>query len=66
MTEAEAKRKWCPMFRLSPDGSNADADGGQRTKCIATACMMWRWHRVDVKTGLSGYCGLAGREDAAL
>lgn len=50
MTEDEAKTKWCPMFRRAGGGDNSDADGGRRTKCIASECMMWR----------DSYCGLAG------
>jgi hypothetical protein len=71
MTEEEAKTKWCPMFRCAGDGGNADADGGRRTKCIGTRCMMWRWQYDTVADGpdgvdyklvrtTQGYCGLAG------
>lgn len=51
MTEEEAKGKWCPFAR-SPDNDKEGTwaanrrrlgaiDGG--CKCIASACMAWRW-----------------------
>jgi hypothetical protein len=67
MTEDEAKQKWCPMYR-QPDNRGTFPI----IKCIASACMMWRW---EIKPGTiaqndeglnyspkeSGYCGLGGR-----
>lgn len=65
-TEEEAKEKWCPMVRLHcVDSHCADnrlannyelPDG---TLCIASECMMWRWHSANKEYG---YCGLAGKE----
>ncbi len=103
MTEAEAKKRWCPMARVvdfnfageceaigDPEAvvlaagqphnrlivSTTPADREQETDeyahagyaCIASHCMMWRWH---LRTAVSvdgqivemqteqGYCGLA-------
>lgn len=76
MTEAEAKTKWCPFTRTPASvlGRN-DASLERNTasaKCIASACMAWRWidtgfkwegrgPRPAVQPGKigSGYCGLA-------
>lgn len=67
MTEQEATAKWCPFARVARIGS---------CRCIASACMAWRWHhnveeKLDTKgrrTGRQlasitdrGFCGLAGR-----
>lgn len=60
MKEEEAKTKWCPLVRRAGEYGNADADGLQRpTKCVGSACMMWRWSSSPC-AGL-GYCGLAGK-----
>ena len=59
MTESEAKDKWCPLnswFEQTND----------KSKCIASDCMMWTWNRsaVGKVSDLSnvplndGYCGL--------
>lgn len=45
MTENEAKEKWCP-FGVSFDGGNttrSHMDGKALPRCIASACMAWRW-----------------------
>lgn len=53
MTEDEAKTKWCPFVRavlpgttlpagnrgVGPDGT----EGVKGARCIASACMAWRW-----------------------
>jgi hypothetical protein len=64
VTEADAKKKWCPMSRLidlcednrNDNAYNAWIDGSLKgyTKCVASNCMMWR------SDGTGGYCGLAG------
>jgi len=60
MTEDEAKKKWCPMYRVSvePNGS-ADNRGKYDTvnnyRCLASFCMAWQW---DVVHPNYGYCGL--------
>lgn len=52
MTEEQAKSKWCPFVRLSaPVDSEAAGTAGNRYgddiggnfRCIASACMAWRW-----------------------
>ena len=46
MTEAEAKKKWCPMVRFNycgltiTDNNRCDGKGGGN--CIASGCMVWR------------------------
>lgn len=37
MTEAEAKKKYCPMVDW------AKRYPGHSGKCMGSACMMWRW-----------------------
>jgi len=61
MTEDEAKKKWCPMYRVSVETrGSADNRGNIDTvnnyKCLASFCMAWRWKWWNKK---SGYCGLA-------
>jgi hypothetical protein len=68
MTEAEATEKWCPFARAGiryAEGSR-DPDGGPRApcRCIASACMAWRWRRGDEPDVEDGYCGLAGTTNA--
>lgn len=83
MIEAEAKKKWCPMVRAGTKGSNffvsgnwqgneiTEIDTREYTRCIGSACMMWRWSMladddgqalgITAKSKTNGYCGLAGR-----
>lgn len=82
MTEDEAKTKWCPFVRAaSPDGAAAwnrssfityEHEARQATRCIASACMAWRWSEKQPPghgffadgsphpEGALGFCGLAG------
>jgi len=79
MTEEEAEMKWCPMSRvgyaLHADESygysyNRGATGDDEidTRCLASACMMWRREKdtsgddygKDIPDNL-GYCGLGGK-----
>ncbi len=73
MTEDEAKMKWCPMTRsISVDIEDKDsgnrvhgaADPFEHSRCIGSACMMWRWDIDLCRKGPEidhGYCGLAGK-----
>lgn len=46
MTEAEAKRKWCPMINADNLSALHDGPSGKpRSACIGSACMMWRWQK---------------------
>jgi hypothetical protein len=59
MTEDEAKTKWCPYKR----GELYDG-----TRCIASACMAWRWNVVigeypnntATPSKTHGFCGAFG------
>lgn len=71
VAEEEAKTKWCPHARVFETDDSGRGVGGLnekydvrlgmvlKSKCIASACMMWR----EVKTTGKklGFCGLAGR-----
>lgn len=75
MTEEEAKTKWCPfthsayLIKLDAEetlvsSSDRSLPSASATRCIASACMAWRWHyssrgeKPDRPPG--GHCGLAG------
>jgi hypothetical protein len=68
MTEQEAAEKWCPFAREVMDdphpAANRAYDGDPVTKCIASRCMAWRWHKIVNPAAQalqgSGYCGLTG------
>lgn len=57
MTEEEAKTKWCPFVRITPESegfhptSNREQpmlktnDAGVISMCIGSHCMAWRWSR---------------------
>lgn len=55
MTEDEARKKWCPMARLSNQNFGGSWNRAQREpgehddvswmpRCIASDCMAWRWY----------------------
>lgn len=63
MTAEKAKTKWCPFAR-APQERNGASPTANRTaegnpdigaKCVASACMAWRWYQAD-----QGFCGLSG------
>lgn len=54
MTEEEARKKWCPAYRVSSGGYQDNRKDVGR--CLASGCMAWRWY-VFAK---GGWCGLAG------
>ena len=79
LTEDEAKTKWCPHARNlhqwnEEAAPNRDADDKPISRCIASACMAWRWREDggyrQTKDGTwvsgnvtdaIGFCGLAGK-----
>lgn len=83
VTEEEAKTKWCPESRVADSAedlapsSNRIYNGEGKVdidcRCIASACMAWRWYRPppdlsDTEIGYNatyskpnGYCGKAGK-----
>lgn len=73
--EEEAKKKWCPMVRrlyvfrgirnTTVTSYNITEDGGWLERCVASACMMWKWYDADyhqwkdgIPNNARGYCGL--------
>lgn len=61
LTEEEAKAKWCPFVRYSnstEDNNSAnrwgtdqgDDENPESCRCIASACMSWRWEPRDELT----------------
>lgn len=70
-TEEEAKKKWCPMVRVSKsefDGFFDNRQGnGVVTYCLGSQCMVWVWspehpNKIDcipiLPEYVKGYCGL--------
>ncbi len=65
MTEEEAKGKWCP-FKA---GEGWTVYPTAQSRCIASECMAWRWHKESAvgqyqreiaKGEPEGYCGAFG------
>jgi hypothetical protein len=70
MTEEEASKRWCPMYRTAQlfndmqDNRGACVGAAAAGACIASGCMMWR--EVSPLSGAyneneskkHGYCGL--------
>ncbi|CAB4223482.1 hypothetical protein UFOVP1670_73 [uncultured Caudovirales phage] len=90
MNEETAKTKWCPMVRANlnmapprplraPGPNDLPLDRNPpESRCIASACMMWKWRNAtegaDGKLYMPaqsesenrqpyGYCGLSGSVD---
>lgn len=75
LTEKDAAKKWCPHARFSgaeePAANRWIKEDAPNTnpppcRCIASACMQWRWAPHPDGRGAwppVGYCGLAGRPD---
>lgn len=89
ISKEDAATRWCPFVRspqAAPVGSRLELVGGcntqdngsrpDRTSCIASGCMAWRWAGWRTKTFGTiaplpsednkdgprlGYCGLAGK-----
>ncbi len=75
-TEADARKKWCPLARVEGNNrlNNALNDGFENTPepyhCIGSRCMMWREiHSSHLKGGAAktlqghGFCGVGGRPE---
>ncbi len=66
MTEAEARKKWCPYaVPFGTEGGNRAKDGAltEPTMCLASECMAWRWDEITALLGDgagNGFCGMAG------
>lgn len=76
MTEEEAKLCWCPFVRFTSTPSddfvpNRSEKSTDSTRCIASACMAWRWETETYeqrhtsmpgkrRSATVGFCGLAG------
>ena len=69
MTEAEARKKWCPHVRFSQWAEgilNNRGDLNGKHDCLASECMAWRWRVTGVDDDDNdihdfGYCGLGGK-----
>lgn len=70
MTEDKARAKYCPLYPangmvtvstgpLTYAGASVSAVPARQSNCMASDCMMWRWHNREPGVD-SGYCGLAG------
>jgi len=70
LTEAEAKKKFCPHGRATDQGdvpvsvNRRGRDADPDCKCLASECMAWRWEayrRPEDRGGdRRGYCGAFG------
>jgi hypothetical protein len=63
MTQADARKKWCPWASNvnSPPDQNSLFGPGTYT-CCASDCMSWRWFRTEQDSGYCGNAGLPGAE----
>lgn len=57
-TPAEAREKWCPMYRLAVRDARLrnDVEDNRKGCCLADDCQDWMW---DDKQPNKGYCGIA-------
>ena len=67
ITEAEAKKKWCPYSMTATDIRTGEAS--RASMCIASGCMAWRWYyppdwdtegQLKALNEQTGYCGAFG------
>ena len=66
MTEATARKKWCPFaVPFGTEGGNRAKDGAVTSPacCVASDCMAWRWDGGEFREAPGeGFCGMAGQE----
>ena len=65
MTEATARKKWCPFaVPFGTEGGNRAKDGAVTSPacCVASDCMAWRWSDDWPDASTPGFCGMAGQE----
>jgi hypothetical protein len=66
VTDAEARKKWCPYaVPFGTEGGNRAKDGAvtSPTCCVGEDCMAWRdgGEGTELRDGtLRGFCGMAG------
>ena len=65
ITEADAKKKWCPFGRVNQEGivvnRYSNGDPAASSHCLGSKCMAWRWQVLSTEDNpRHGFCGLAG------
>jgi hypothetical protein len=66
LTEKEAVEKYCHRT-MTPQALRREEDLFCPARCSVSGCMAWRWMRPDLPLNqrITGYCGLAGKPEAA-